>query len=389
MTVKSDVRYVNSKRDKTKKVKKTTYKCEGSYVDIDGIPHRYHKRGFSTADQAKEWERTFLLKVTNEISDDITYGDLCHMYMESKQGNIKERSYNDINCLINTHILPYWNKVPLHKITLKKIETWQKELLNKTYYSFAKKKNLKYSNEYLESIQSRFKSVIKYGIAMGSVKDIKLDKFCFVKHSDEQKKEMLFWQPDEFFKFISVVDQLHYKALFNTLYWCGLRQGELLALTWEDIDLTKKIIKVRKSYTKRGHKITTPKTENSIRDVIIPEMCFNVLDKLHKSHMQTVGYTDNKFVFNFNKPLDENSIRNAKNRYCKIAEVKQIRIHDFRHSHVSLLIDQGFNAFDIAKRLGHTVEMVNNVYGHWFVDAQQKMVDRLNEISKNFGVNLV
>lgn len=79
MAVKSDVRYVNSKRDKTKKVKKTTYKCEGSYVDIDGVPHRYHKHGFSGAEEAKEWERTFLLKATNEISGDITFGELYHI----------------------------------------------------------------------------------------------------------------------------------------------------------------------------------------------------------------------------------------------------------------------------------------------------------------------
>ena len=85
-------------------------------------------------------------------------------------------------------------------------------------------------------------------------------------------------------------------------------------------------------------------------------------------------------MFYFDKPLDENSIRIKKDRWIKEAGVKRIRIHDLRHSHVSLLISLGFNPFDISKRLGHTVEMVNNVYGHWFQDAQSKMVDKLNTL---------
>ena len=106
MSVKSDVRYVNSKRDKTKKVKKTTYKCEGSYVDIDGVPHRYHKRGFSSAEEAKEWERTFLLKATNEVSNNLTYGDLFQIYKDAKKIKLKDRSYYDMTHTVESHILP-------------------------------------------------------------------------------------------------------------------------------------------------------------------------------------------------------------------------------------------------------------------------------------------
>ena len=95
----------------------------------------------------------------------------------------------------------------------------------------------------------------------------------------------------------------------------------------------------------------------------------------------TIGYDDNKLVFNFDKHLDENAIRTRKNKWCEQAQVKQIRIHDFRHSHVSLLINMGFNPFEIAKRLGHTVEMVNETYGHLFQEAQQNMINKLDELS--------
>lgn len=383
MAVKADVRYVNSKRDKTKKVKKTTYKCEGSYVDIDGNPHRYHKRGFITAEEAKEWERTFLLKATKEVSNNITFRDLYILFRDSRKLKMKEQSFYKLESLANIHLLPYWGDVQLSKITIDKIEDWQNDLLNKRYYSYHDKKEMTYHNSHLERIQSRFKSIVKYGISKGYIKDIRLSMFDTVLRKNELKKEMLFWQPEEFMCFIKEIDQLRFNAFFSVLYWCGLRMGEALALTWNDIDFITKTIKIRKTYSKHGRIISTPKTSNSVRDVIVPNNCFNKLVMLHDYHSKIIGYNDDRFVFNFDKPLDENSIRLVKNNACNKAGVKQIRIHDFRHSHVSLLVNQGFNAFDIAKRLGHTVEMVNNVYGHWFTDAQQNMVDKLNSISEN------
>lgn len=381
MAVKSDVRYVNSKRDKTKKVKKTTYKCEGSYVDMDGVPHRYHKRGFSSAEEAKEWERTFLLKATNEINNNITFKELYFIYKDVKLSKIKSTSMYKVDQMVNLHMLPYWGELKLNKITADKIENWQTELLNISYSKNGK--NIKYANSHLEIIQTRFKTIIKFGITKGFINDIRLSMFDIAKRKDEIKKEMLFWQPYEFMEFIKEIDQLRFYTFFNTLYWCGLRSGEALALTWKDIDLDKRIIKIRKSYSKHGKIISTPKTDNSIRDVIIPEMCFKALLQHHEAHKKIIGYCDSRYVFDFDKPLDDNSIRYVKNRACQKAGIKQIRIHDFRHSHVSLLINQGFSPFDIAKRLGHTVEMVNNVYGHWFTDAQQSMVNCLDEIYKN------
>ena len=192
---------------------------------------------------------------------------------------------------------------------------------------------------------------------------------------------MDFFTPEEFIKFIHVVDELPYFALFNVLYWCGTRLGETLALTWKDIDLKNKSIRINKSYSKHTRQTTAPKTNNSYRNILVPEMCLKALEQLKNIHKMTIGYDDNKLVFNFDKHLDENAIRTRKNKWCEQAQVKQIRIHDFRHSHVSLLINMGFNPFEIAKRLGHTVEMVNETYGHLFQEAQQNMINKLDELS--------
>lgn len=374
MTVKTDVRYVASKKDKSKKVKKTTYKCEGSYVDLDGKSHRYHKRGFSTSEEAKEWERTFLMKAKSSIDADITFNDLFKIYMEYKKPSLKESSYYEVDKLYGKHLEPLFGSMKLNSINTKTIDKFKSDLLKKEY-----------SNKTLEKIQVRLKAVLKFGYSKGYIKDFRLSKFENAKKANEKRKEMKFWTPSEFGKFINVVNEPVYVAYFNVLYWCGVRSGEALALTWNDIDFNNYMLDISKTYSKHTKSITTPKTSNSYRSIMIPNVCYDSLLELYNIHKKIIGFSDDKFVFNFNKPLDDNSIRKKKDRWIAIAGVKRIRIHDFRHSHVSLLINLGFNAFDIAKRLGHTVDMVYNVYGHWFTDVQQKMVEKLNEV----GANLV
>lgn len=381
MAVKKDERMVKSKKDKTKMVKKITYKCEGSYVDINGDSHRYHKRGFDTSTEAKEWERTFLLQAVGKVTNSLSFKELYEIFKETKRGKIKDRSFNDMEYLAKSLILPKMGDIKIKNITPKTIEDYQNYILS------IEKNGKKYSNRYLESIQSQFKAVLRYGINAGYITDNRLITFSIAKRAGEIKKEMGFYTPQEFMRFISVVDSVEYYALYNVLYWCGTRLGETLALSWRDIDMDKRVIKISKSYSKHTHQTTSPKTDNSYRDVLIPEMCFNALERLKAAESAIIGFNEDSLVFYMDKHLDENAIRINKNKWCKQAGVKQIRIHDFRHSHVSLLINMGFSAFDIAKRLGHTVEMVNETYGHWFNEAQQTMLAKLDELSNQLMEN--
>ena len=108
-----------------------------------------------------------------------------------------------------------------------------------------------------------------------------------------------------------------------------------------------------------------------------------MVEDLIAIYKQERGYKPSRFLLGGSQRLSKTSIARHKNKGCDTAGVKQIRIHDFRHSHVSVCISLGFSAFDIAKRLGHTVQMVNEIYGHMFTDRQLKMVDALNKISNN------
>lgn len=360
------------------KDKKTgTWYAHGKAKDSFGRIKWYTKRNFKNKSSAKKWEEQYRNELVNK-TDNLSFGELAELYFKNLKNRVKESSYKNLRYKYKECIAPYWKDVKLSLIKYSLIIKWQ-ELLITTQYT--KNHELhSYSNIYLDRIQSLFKTIIKHGISMGYINDSSLLLFKSIKNPNELKKEMLFWEPDEFKKFIKVIDDVEYKAFFYVLYMCGLRMGEACALNWNDIDFTKKTIKIEKSYSNHTQKITTPKTSNSYRSVIMPNSCFEAVKELYLYSSKCVGFNQNCYVFGYDKPLDDNTIRRRKNYYVKLANVKNIRIHDFRHSHVSLLINQGCDPYDISKRLGHTVEMVTNVYAHWFDNSQQEMVNKLNKL---------
>lgn len=147
---------------------------------------------------------------------------------------------------------------------------------------------------------------------------------------------MLVWTKEEYKKFAeAVMDKPQSFYAFEVLYWTGLRVGELLALTPEDIDLEKYTISINKSYQRlQGEDyITDPKTEKSNRTVSIPDF---LCEELEEYMAMLYGFKKNDRLFQITKSyLHHEMIRGA-----KISGVKRIRIHDIRHSHVSL--SQGY-----------------------------------------------
>lgn len=195
-------------------------------------------------------------------------------------------------------------------------------------------------------------------------------------------KEMKFYTPDEFKKFISYEDDLEYITLFKTLYFCGLRLGEISALTWNDIDFEKNTININKAVTYiEGEYITTrPKTQTSIRTLPMPNSLVENYKELLKESKEYYGFKSNWYVFGKHKPINADKLRHRKNELADKAGVKRIRIHDFRHSCASLLINNGANVMVVAKYLGHSkIDVTLNTYSHLF---NSKMEDIVNLVDK-------
>ena len=174
----------------------------------------------------------------------------------------------------------------------------------------------------------------------------------------EESKEMLFWTKEEYLKFAeAMMDKpLSYYA-FEMLYWCGIREGELLALTPADFDFHNQTVTINKSYQRlKGRDvITSPKTKKSNRVVKMPQFLSEEMEDCMKLYY-SLKPTDRLF------PVTKHYLSHEMDRGCKAAGVKRIRIHDLRHSHVSLLIDMGFTALAIGDRVGHESEKITYRY---------------------------
>ena len=160
---------------------------------------------------------------------------------------------------------------------------------------------------------------------------------------------------------------------FEVLYWCGIREGELLALTPADFDLDKGLLSITKSYQRlKGRDvITDPKTPKSVRVIQMPQFLTDEIRDYLKS-LYKVQPDQRSFE------VTKSYLHHEMNRGAKEAGVKRIRIHDLRHSHVSLLIEMGFSALAIADRVGHESVDITYKYAHLFPSKQQEMAQKLD-----------
>lgn len=116
--------------------------------------------------------------------------------------------------------------------------------------------------------------------------------------------------------------------------------------------------------------VTPPKTPKSVRTIVMPKF----LTDEHEQWVGSLPIGADKRIFTFTKA----KLHHELDRGCKRSHVKRIRIHDLRHSHVSLLIEMGFSAVAIAERLGHESSDVTFRYAHLFPDKQGEMARALD-----------
>ena len=190
----------------------------------------------------------------------------------------------------------------------------------------------------------------------------------------KKNREMLFWTKEEYLKFAdAMMDKPMSYYAFEMLYWTGIREGELLALTPSDFDFEKRTVTINKSFQHLNGRdiITSPKTEKSNRTIQLPKfLCDEMQDYLKMLYDE--GLEDRMF------PVTKSYLHREMDRGSKQAGVKRIRIHDIRHSHVSLLIDMGFSATAIAYRVGHESIDITYNYAHLFPSKQAEMADKLD-----------
>lgn len=342
-----------------------TWRVIYRYTDWMGERKQTSKRGFPTKREAQAWEREQLNKVKADL--DMTFESFVATYTADMQSRIKENTWETKEHIIRTKLLPYFGSRKMCEIQPKDIIAWQNEMIN-----HRDDNGKAYSPVYLKTLHNQLSAIFNHAV---KYYNLAMNPAAKVGNMGKAKnKEMLFWTKDEYAKFAdAMMDKPMSFYAFELLYWCGIREGELLALTPSDFDFARSTVSIDKSYQRlKGRDvITTPKTEKSNRVIKMSKFLCDEMQDFLKT-LYGIEPTDRIF------PISKHYLHHEMDRGAKAAGIKRIRIHDIRHSHISLLIDMGFTAIAIADRVGHESIDITYNYAHLFPSRQTEMADRLD-----------
>lgn len=205
---------------------------------------------------------------------------------------------------------------------------------------------------------------------------------------NEFSKEQLFFTYEEFKQFLSVETDIKWIGIFEILYYCGLRRGELRGLQWKDINFKDRTLITKQINDRCGSiknwRFSVPKTKSSIRLLKMSQVLTYDLKMMKNEAEKIPGFNDDFFVVSDAKPIADSNIYLRRTKLATLAGLKVIRIHDFRHSCASLLINNGANVTLVAKYLGHTkIEETLNTYSHMFSTALDSVVSVIDSLEND------
>ena len=342
-----------------------------NYKDWRGNTKYTTKRGFATKREALAYEAEFKLQTAGSM--DMNMNEFYEIYKEEHYPRIRESTAEQKDYVFKDKILPYFGEKKVRDISAKDIVHWQNELLKFR----DEKTGDHYSKSYLKTIHNQLSAILNYACRYYDLKNNPAKTAGNI--GNEQDIEMDFWTLSEYKRFSYVMmDKPEYYYAFETLYWAGLREGEMLALTKKDIDLSEKTINVNKTFQKiHGvYKVGPPKTRKGKRIVKIPD---NLSEELKEYMEMLFDLKDSDRIFRMTK----HGLYRAIEVGSKKAGVKKIRVHDLRHSHVSLLIDLGYSPVAIAERVGHESIYITYKYAHMFPEVQNNLTGKLNKLMED------
>lgn len=356
-----------------KDIKRNTWYFRIYVRNSDGTRSQKTRSGYRTKSACIQAQSNFLLEYNENDKNDITFKELYKNYIKWKEQNLKYQSYRTIKNKFDKHILPFFENYKINNIKVNDYIKWKEYIINK---------NLKYKTNC--SLHLCMVNILNFAYDFYDLKENIAHKVGNFKNNDYIEGNIDFWTFDEFNRFINCVNEKLYYVLFNVLFFTGMRLGEALALNWNDI--SDKKIKISKTLIRKSVNtpyFNTPKTKNSFRTILLDNKTYNCLMELKKDYESIVDFNKKWFVFGGLKPLSTTTIERKKNQYCKIANVKQIRLHDFRHSHATFLISNKIPITVVSKRLGHKDSSLTlKVYSHFIVQDEIKAISLLEQINQ-------
>lgn len=326
------------------------------------------KEGFVTQREAKEFEIEFQRKSKTDCS--MLFSKLVHLYLEDCQNRLKPTTISNKTYVIELKILPFFENMMLNEINPALIRKWQNKLI-----SYRDPEDKPYSPTYLKTMNIQLSAIFNYARKYYKLPENPVTICGSIGKS--RASAMKFWTLEEFKKFIQVVHKPIAKIIFQLLFWTGIRSGEMLALTLNDFDFTAKTVSISKTFIRLKQKdiIQSPKTPKSNRTVTLPNfLCDLLMEYLEKNPPAD----SEQRLFTVTKTYLSKEIKTGSSK----AGIQRIRVHDLRHSHASLLIEQGFSPLLISERLGHeNVQTTLQTYSHLYPNKHNEVAEKLQELN--------
>ena len=360
---------------------KAQYRVFVSYKDVDGKYRKISKIVYGSA-EAKMEELTLLNQLGETSSPSaITVRMLYEECRDSKKKEIRQSTLEKTESILKNNVFPYIGDERLDKLTTKRLQKWKNDVSEKDIKTSTK------NNAYRE-----LNTLLNYATKMGYLKQNPLKNIDRFRdpYFTHKKEALHYYTPEQFRKYIAVAEQNKDNSVtdsgiyvfFNIAYYTGMRKGEINALKWSDIEGN--VVHVRRSVsqkTKGGEQETPPKNESSYRSLQMPQKLVFVLEQHRALQERIKGYSTDFRVCGGVSTLSDTNIENKNTLFAKEAGLPHIRIHDFRHSHASLLANEGINIQEIARRLGHSnVQQTWNTYSHLYPREEERALAVLDKV---------
>lgn len=331
------------------------------YKDYRGKNTKKHKRNFRTKKEAVEWANKYIDQQSHNL--DMDFSSFWQLYREDMKERLRENTVRTKDYIMELKVLPYFGDKKMTQITAADIRRWQNSLMKEGY-----------SPTYLKTINNQLSALFNYAVRYYDLPSNPCQKAGSMGKG--RAEEMQFWTQEEFETFIDVLKDkpVSYYA-FMTLYWTGVRLGELLALSLADFDAEKRTLSITKSYQRINGRdvITEPKTAKGKRLISLPDFLVAELEE-YVSRLYGMMAGDRLFM------ITKSYLEKEMKRGTELSGVKKIRLHDLRHSHASLLISKlGAQPKLVSERLGHEkIQTTLDTYSHLYPDQSRNLADQLN-----------
>lgn len=358
------------------------YKVRINYTDNTGKARQLDRIAYGSA-EAKELEQQLLKELKEKsLPAKLTVSELFNEFVDCKRHEVRETTLDKIIRTLEVHVLSDFSKYKLDKLTASSLQSWKTRISDS---------DLKLSTK--QSIYKHFRSFLNYAVKMEYLPRNPLLIVGNFKEPGviEKPQDVLhYYTEEEFAKYIFIARKTAvtfldwgYYVFFCIAYLLGMRKGEINALKWSDVDGN--IIHIRRSVAQKvkGKQIveTSPKNKSSYRDLKIPPQLIVVLNEHKERQSHFTGFSDDFRVCGGHSCLSDTAIDKHNRMYANLAGLPRIRIHDFRHSHASLLANDSINIQEIARRLGHSdVKMTWNTYAHLYPREEDRALNILKRI---------